>query len=413
MKKSIYVVGGGAAGIMAAITAAKEGADVTILEHNDRIGKKILSTGNGRCNYTNIYQQPEYYRSDNIEFPWKAIQKYTAKQAISDFRELGIWEKVKNGGVYPNSEQATAVLDVLREEVERLKIHVLTNVHVHGIRPQKKGFRISAHLKEEKKDKNFFAEAVILATGSKAATKLGSDGSGYDLAKSLGHKIVPVVPALVQLQCKENYFKAISGVRLQGTVSLYVDGDKKSEDTGELQLTAYGISGIPVFQVSRYAGRAIYEKKKVTANLDIMPTVELKELTAYLENRAKERPNKEMEMFLVGLIHKKVAVVLLKLAGISMKKCANQLTKEEIARLAKVMKCWEVTVVDTNPFEQAQICAGGVDTRAINVETMESIEIPGLYFAGELMDVDGICGGYNLQWAWTSGYLAGKEAANA
>ena len=413
MKKSVYVVGGGAAGIMAAITAAREGANVSILEHNDRIGKKILSTGNGRCNYTNVYQAPEHYRSDNVDFPWKVIEKYTAEQAVSEFRDLGILEKVKNGGVYPFSEQATAVLDVLRTEVERLRIQVITNVHVHGIRPQKNGYRILATLKEENKEKTFFADSIVLATGSKAASKLGSDGSGYDLAKSLGHKIVPVVPALVQLKCKENYFKSITGVRLQGKVTLYVNGEKKSEDTGELQLTAYGISGIPVFQISRYAGRAIYEKKRVTAQLDIMPVMDLEELTTYLSDRAKKRPQKDMEMFLVGMIHKKVASVILKNAGIPLKKLVKELSSKEIVSLAKAMKYWEVTVVDTNPFEQAQICAGGVDTREISVNTMESKGMPGIYFAGELVDVDGICGGYNLQWAWSSGYLAGKEAARA
>lgn len=411
MKTCVYIIGAGPAGMMAAITAAKSGADVTLMEHNDRIGKKILSTGNGRCNYTNEFQGPEYYRSDNNSFPWKVVQAFPADTVISYFEELGIMPKNKNGGLYPFSEQAAAVLDVLRMEIERLHISVVTSAHVKEIVKQKQGFRIVAEV--EQKEKRYLADKVILSTGSKAAAKLGSDGSGYALAKALGHHIIPVVPALVQLKCKEAYFKSLAGIRLQGKVSLYVNEVLMGEDTGEVQLTDYGISGIPVFQISRYAARGLYEKKQVYAVLDILPQMSESELFDYLWKRKEERPLKEMESFFTGIFNKKLIPVLLKNAGISLHKKVGELTKKELHLLVKGIKSWNVTISGTNSFEQAQVCAGGIDTREIEPSTMESNIVPGLYFAGEIVDVDGICGGYNLQWAWSSGYLAGKGAANA
>lgn len=411
MDKRVCIIGAGPAGMMAAITAAKEGAKVQLLEHNDRIGKKILSTGNGRCNFTNVNQSAEFYRSDDVSFPWTVIQKYSEEQTISFFEELGIMIRNKNGGLYPFSEQATAILDVLRMEVERLEIEVITNCHVLDILSQKKGLRIVT--KVENKETIFSADALILATGSKAASKLGSDGSGYDLAKKLGHHMIPVVPALVQLKCKETYFKSLAGVRLQGKVSLYVDNKLSGEDIGELQLTDYGISGIPVFQVSRFASRGLYDKKKVEAVLDLLPDISKKDLFQFLKNRAKERPQKDMEQFFTGIFNKKVITVLLKKANIPFSMKAGELSGKELQMLVFHIKEWKVEVIGTNSFDQAQICAGGIDTREISADTMESKLIKHLHFAGEVVDVDGICGGYNLQWAWSSGYVAGKGAVNA
>lgn len=406
MKRQIIVIGGGAAGMMAAIIAAQNGARVTILEHNDRIGKKILSTGNGRCNFTNVNQASKYYRSDNKGFAWKVIEQFSLEDTLVFFEELGIFAKNKNGGLYPFSEQASAILDVLRMEIERLQISVITEVTIVKLKPEKNGFQIIC------KDTNYYADAVILATGSKAAPKLGSDGSGYSLAKSLGHHIIPVVPALVQLRCKETFFKALSGVRLHGKVHLLVNGKEVCNDIGEIQLTDYGISGIPVFQVSRFASKAIYEKKKVEAILDFMPDFSEKEFLDYIYKRISIRPEKNMEDFLTGILNKKVAQVLLKNVNIRNSQKAGKLKQEEIERIAKIVKEFRIEVIATNSFDQAQICAGGVNTKEIDPRTMESLLVKNVYFAGELIDVDGICGGYNLQWAWSSGYLAGKGAAH-
>lgn len=412
MKKSVYIIGAGPSGMMAAISAAKSGAVVTLLEHNDRVGKKILSTGNGRCNFSNKIQKPEYYRSDNPAFPWKVMEQYSVTETVAFFESIGIMVKEKNGGLYPFSEQASAVLDLLRMEVERLQVQVVTGIHVKEIVPQKKGLRIHALL-ENKKEQKYLADSVIIATGSKAASKLGSDGSGYDLVKKLGHHMIPVVPALVQLRCREAYFKSLAGIRLNGKVSLYADDQCMGEDTGEIQLTDYGISGIPVFQISRFAARALYEKKQVSAQLDFLPEWTENKLYDYLLNRKKERPNKEMEQFFTGIFNKKLVPILLKNAGVSLRKNAGELTAKELLALTTQIKRWRVEIIGTNPYEQAQICAGGIDTTEVREDTMESKLVKGLYFAGEIMDVDGICGGYNLQWAWTSGYLAGKGAASA
>lgn len=412
MKKKICIIGGGASGMMAAIAAAEEGAEVTILEHNDRVGRKILSTGNGRCNFTNVRQEPCCYRSDNPDYPWQVISRYTSHQVIAHFRELGIYSRNKNGCLYPFSEQASAVLDVLRMEIERLGICVYTGMHVSALEKKKKGFVITA-FNDHKSEQTFRADAVILSCGSRAASKLGADGSGYDLAKAFGHHIIPVVPALVQLRCREGFYKALAGVRVQGKVSVYADGKLLASDTGEIQLTDYGISGIPVFQVSRFASKSLFEKRAVTAELDFMPDFTVEQFENFLKHRITSRPDKQMEMFFAGLFHKKLAAVLLKNAKISAAKAAGNLSEKEIADLVRTVKHFRTEITQTNSFEQAQVCAGGVDTSEICPETMESSLVKNLYFAGEILDVDGMCGGYNLQWAWSSGYLAGKGAAHA
>ena len=250
MGKQIVVAGGGAAGMMAALSAAEEGASVTIVEHNDRVGRKILSTGNGRCNYTNLFQSPQCYRSDENDFPWKIISRFPAEWVIRKFEEMGVMPKDKNGYIYPFSEQASAVLDVLRMELDRCGIRIVTSAHVSDILRTKKGWQVEI-LHGGKKKEKMNCDSVILACGSRAASKLGNDGSGYDLAKKLGHKIIPVVPALVQLKCRENFYPSLAGVRVNGKVSIWIDGKKHGEDTGELQMNAYGISGIPVFQIGR------------------------------------------------------------------------------------------------------------------------------------------------------------------
>lgn len=415
MKKRIVIVGGGAAGMMAAIAAAEEGADVLILEHNDKVGKKILSTGNGRCNFTNRDQKPEYYRSEQKDFPWQVVSRYPAERVEAAFAEMGIYAKDKNGYLYPFSEQASAVLDVLRMELERRKVRVLCGEHVKEIRRGKQsGGAFSVLTRNaDKKENVYSADAVILTTGSKAASKLGSDGSGYDLAMRLGHHIAPVVPALVQLKCKESFYKALAGVRVHGKVTVFVGGKELGCDTGEIQLTNYGISGIPVFQISRFAARGIYEKKEVRAVLDFIPDMTDGEFQEFLKTRIQLHPEREMEDFFTGLFHKKLSGVILKNAGIPLKKRAGELSEKEAGSLGRAVKEFRTVVTDTNPFEQAQVCAGGVRCDEVNPETMESYLVKGLYFAGEVLDVDGICGGYNLQWAWSSGYLAGKGAAHA
>ena len=257
------------------------------------------------------------------------------------------------------------------------------------------------------------ADRVILCAGSKAAPTTGSDGSGYDLAKKLGHRILPVLPALTALKCEEKFFKSIAGVRANGSVSIWSGGECIAKDTGEIQLTDYGISGIPVFQVSRYASKLLYEKKETDAVLDFMPDFTKEQTNAFLRARAKTRPDKSAEMFLIGLFHKKLCDLWIRLSEIPRQRKAEELNSDEIARLTDLIKEFRVRVRETNPYDKAQVCCGGVDTREVNPETLESVYVPGVYFAGEILDVDGMCGGYNLQWAWASGYVAGRAASGA
>ena len=405
--RTVAVIGGGASGMMAAVTAASEGARVILLEHKDRIGKKILSTGNGRCNFTNIHQEPICYHSEDPLFPWEVVEKFNAQAVISFFLQLGVYSKNRNGYIYPNSDQASAVLDAFRMELDRLKVEIRTGVECREIRPGKKGFTILTDQEPVRADR------VILCAGSKAAPTTGSDGSGYDLAKKLGHRILPVLPALTALKCEEKFFKSIAGVRANGSVSIWSGGECIAKDTGEIQLTDYGISGIPVFQVSRYASKLLYEKKEMDAVLDFMPDFTKEQTNAFLRARAKTRPDKSAEMFLIGLFHKKLCDLWIRLSEIPRQRKAGELTEDEIARLTSLIKEFRVRVRETNPYDKAQVCCGGVDTREVDPETLESVYVPGVYFAGEILDVDGMCGGYNLTFAWASGYVAGKAASGA
>lgn len=403
--KKIFVIGGGASGMMAAIAAAEEGAAVTIVEHNDQPGKKILSTGNGRCNFTNTTQNIECYRGDQPDFAWKIIQKFDWKETALFFEQAGIPSKSRNGYLYPNSDQAASVRNILCLELARLHVRILTGCHCREILPGKRHFSVVTD------NGKYTCDAVILAAGSKAAPFTGSDGSGYDLAKKLGHHLIPVLPALVQLKCRGKFYKSIAGVRIHGKVSIYADQTLLSSDTGEIQLTDYGISGIPVFQVSRYVSRALYEHKEVTAELNFMPEYDTETFVEYLKNRIILRPDRKYADFLTGLFPQKMIDLWLRLGKTDPRKAVRDLTTEELEYIARLITAFRTTVDGTNSYEQAQICCGGIDTRELNNDTLESLSIPNLYFAGEILDVDGICGGYNLQWAWSSGYVAGKEAA--
>ena len=388
----------------AAIFAAREGAQVVLLEHKDRVGKKILSTGNGRCNLSNRLQEPFCYRSGQPDFPWKALGAFTLPMTLEYFEDLGVLTRERDGYLYPYSGQASAVLDALRLGLARESVQVVTECEVFSITPRED----AKHRFEVKTSQGSFSgETLILACGSKAAPGTGSDGSGYKLAKRLGHHIIKPLPALVQLRCPEKFFKQLAGVRADASVILYSDGRKLAEDKGEVQLTDYGISGIPVFQVSRFAARALDEGQDVRAVLNFYPECPETETRRILKERS-ERLGAAGGTF-SGWIPKTGSSVL-KQAGIRPDRTVGSLTEAQIQTLGDLLCRFEVSVNGTNSFEQAQICCGGVDVREVDAQTMESKKVKGLYFAGEILDVDGICGGYNLQWAWSSGAAAGKCA---
>ena len=404
-QKHVVIVGGGASGLVAAISAAREGAKVTIIEQKDRLGKKILSTGNGRCNLTNEYMDISCFRSDDMNLVSEVLRQFGYTETIKFFEDLGVILKNRQGYIYPISDQASTISDILIMELKRLNVIILLEQSVKKISKSDIGFLVRTDIEV------VLCDAVILSAGSKAAPVLGSDGSGYTLAKSFGHHLSPVVPALVQLKGKSNLFKQVSGVRTHAKVTVFVDGAPLAEDHGELQLTNYGISGIPVFQISRFASKGLCEKKKVTVEVDYMPNMTDDEFKSFLEKRLANHSDKTAEEFFTGMFHQKLIGLFLKISRISPSVSMTEVTSDKLQLFQKVCKHFIVDIEGTNDFDQAQICAGGVKTSEINPQNMESLYMKDLYLTGELLDVDGICGGYNLQWAWATGYIAGKHAA--
>ncbi len=388
----IVIIGGGAAGLTAAVFAASPEHSVTVLEQNEKPGKKLLATGNGRCNLTNLDQKPEFYRTSCPERAAAVLGRFPVSSAISFFTELGIYTKNRDGWIYPNSDQASSVLAVLLMEAQHRKVKIKTRETVTGITQEEDG-TWTVHTRGW----SYPADRVILTTGSPASEIAGSCDDGLRMAEELGIRGISFAPALCPLKCSGLEFQKWSGVRADGRVTLFVDGVMTASERGELQLTGYGISGIPVFQVSRYAVRALEEGSYVEAELDFFPDMEEEELAALLNQRMMHCTYKTQEELLIGLIPDKLIPVALR-------------DGKDLDRIAHAVKCVRVTVRDSAGFARAQVCSGGVDLAEVT-DTLESRRYPGLYFAGEVLDVDGACGGYNLQWAWSSGAVAGFSAA--
>ena len=395
-KKRVCIVGGGAAGMMAAIIAAREGAVVTVLEHNEKTGKKILATGNGRCNLTNLYQAASCYHSQERNLAWEVLEQFDVQKTIRFFSELGIYTKNKNGGLYPSSMQASSVQELLEMEARYRKVKIKCREHVTEIQVLQAAAKPVFQVKTE--TWSYEADAVILACGSKASAIEGADGSGYTLAKSLGLKVIKPLPALVPLKGKGTYFTKWAGTRVEGKVILKAGAQILDTAEGELQLTDYGISGIPVFQLSSQAARLLDSGVPVSVELDFLPDFDEKGLEEFLKRRENACPYKTQRELLTGLLPKKLADVLSE-------------GKTDRKTLVQRIKRFAVEIKGTKAFDMAQVCSGGVSLTEINPKTMECRKIPGIYLAGELLDTDGICGGYNLQWAWSSGACAGYAAS--
>lgn len=398
MKTEVLVVGAGASGLTAAIYAARGGCQVHVLEAQERPAKKILATGNGKCNFSNRKMESSCYRSTAGQQAAEVLRRYPTEAAVLYLGELGIWPIERDGYLYPASGQASSVADCLLLEAKRLKVVIHTEAPVVSIKPGKV-FCVKTASGEQ-----YESRYLVLAAGSPAGMRKKSWEAGPGLCRSLGLKLQPCVPALTALRTDQGKICSLwNGVRTQAAVSLRVDGRERARDTGEVQLTDYGISGIPVFQVSRFASYGLLQEKQVSAVLDFMPALTAEALQQELERRAGRSERTALQQ-LCGLWNAKLAQALCSraeiAAGLSMK-------ASDCTRLAKLAKNFELRVTAVNSLEQAQVCAGGVDLRGVDTKTMESHEIPGLYLTGELLDADGICGGYNLHWAWATGTLAG------
>lgn len=388
-KLQVIVVGGGASGLMAAIQAAKSGAAVTVLEQNENPGRKICVTGNGRCNLTNRDMRPEIFRGQQPEFAAKILQQFTLDDTLAFFEGLGVAFTDRKGWLYPRSNQAKCIPELLLLKARSLKVKVKTRENVECV------YQENGHWKVKTSGWTYEADRVILANGSRASQVPGSDGSGYEIASQLGHRIIKPLPALTGLRCKGNSFSAWAGVRTEATVTLLLDGNAVAEEIGEVQLTDYGISGIPVFQLSRYAIRALEEGRKVTLSVNFLPEYTEVSLREYMKKRQELCPyQSEAELFL-GLLPDKLI----------------KMFRKQKKDIFQTITAYPLEVKGSSGFEQAQICSGGVDTLQVNPNTLESTLHKGLFFAGELLDIDGPCGGYNLQWAWSSGAVAGRCSA--
>ncbi len=407
-KKRVIVVGGGAAGMMAAISARRLGADVTILERNPRVGKKILATGNGRCNFTNINADITCYHGNNPKFAHSALANFTIDDTIRFFGKLGIEHKVEDlGKVFPMSDQASSVLDVLLYELKELGVNIVCDALVKDISKKNDGFII-----ELENGQIYGGDRVIITTGGKAMPSSGSDGQGYDLAARLGHTIIDVFPALVQLKLEGSFFKRIEGVKLVGTAEIIHNNKSVAKDRGDILFANYGVSGPPVLQISRKAGELLKEGQEAHLKITIMDMMPKQELSKLINKRLQIAAQKPVDFSLVGLINKRLIPVVLAEAGINeIKRPVSSLSAKEREWIIDILTDWRFKIKGTKSWPSAQITAGGVDTNGIDQNTMESKLVPGLFFAGEIIDIDGLCGGFNLQWAWSSGFIAGQNAA--
>lgn len=397
----VIVIGAGAAGMMAAITAARANQKVLIIEKSDKAGRKLFATGNGKCNFTNKHMTVECFGGDKT-FVEQVLSEFSVSDCLEFFHSIGIYPKEKNGYYYPNSEQASSIVTALLEELHRLQVAISYETTVNHIASEAAGVSITTN------NAQLAAKKLIIATGLLAAPKLGSDGSMFERIKDLGHRFVPILPALCGYYCKGIDFKKVSGVRAHGTVAAYIDGRRQAEDTGEIQFTDYGLSGIPVFQISRYLSKGVYDKSKVQIGVNLLPQFDKIQLINELNFRKKLYAEETIVTLLNGIIHQKLADMVWDKLHFDKKMSVSSLNDNDLEQLASFLLDFKVTVTNYRDFEYAQICTGGIPVSDICVDTLESRLAKNVYFAGEIIDVDGICGGYNLHFAWATGYIAGK-----
>jgi len=397
----IGIIGGGASGMAAALAAAeKEHNQVILLERQARVGRKLQATGNGRCNLTNLHAAEGGYHGDEASFADFAIGQFGPEKTLEWFLGMGLFTVAEaSGRVYPYSDQANSVVDVLRFALERPNITVKLGFEAEKVKRTVTGFRIEA--KEEAVE----CDKLIIACGGLAGTKLGGTMSGYKLLRSLGHKCTKLRPTLVQLKSGWNGVAALKGVRANCHAQILHKGERFCESTGELQFTEYGLSGPVIFEISRDACQGGGEW---LCRLDFLPEISEEQISRELVRRRQTGlPATEL---LTGILHNRLGRVLVQAAGIGGNRMISELSDYELKQLAKLTKCFDVTLTEPLGMDSAQVTAGGIVTKEFDDKTMESRLVPGLYACGEVLDIDGDCGGYNLQWAWSSGRLAGHHA---
>lgn len=393
----VVIIGAGASGIIAALKASEKN-EVILIDGNDKCGKKLLITGNGKCNYWNENINTSNYYTNEANLLNNLLGK---KEAVLNYLfSIGIYPKVKNGYYYPASNLAASIREIFDNEIKRNNIKTLYNTRVTDIKKVENKYVI-----ETTNDK-IEADKVIIATGSKASPKTGSDGIGYNIAKKFNHTINPVLPALTSLVANNSYIKEWSGVRSDVNLSLYINDERIKEESGEIQLTENGISGICTFNISSLVSKALYNKKDVLVKINFVPMIN--NFYEFFEKRNEDLPNRTIEELLESILNYKLTGVILKKSHIKNNSYWHNLNDTEKHILINNIENFELTIIDTNSFDKAQVCTGGIPLNEVN-NNLESIYSKDLYFIGEILDVDGKCGGFNLAFAFITGYITGSS----
>lgn len=404
----IIIIGGGASGLIAAISAKEEkpSLKVAVLEKLQRVGKKIIATGNGRCNLTNSGIDISRYHGENVKFVMSAFSQFGLNKTLDFMNSLGIMTREEDEGkIYPCGGQASAVLDLLRLRLSKLGIDEITEFEV--VKLEKKGEKFEVISKSGDK---ITAGKVIFSVGGMAGPQFGTDGSAYNLLEKLGHTKTKIYPALVRLKTNDPWHKALQGIKFVGKATLISGGKKIRTEEGEILFTDYGLSGPPILQLSGDAVK--FMDKKAIVSLDLMPEKNENEIKQIITARKKLNPDMPLEFFFAGMFNKQIGKILVKAADLGkLDRLCGSLSESEIAKLSQIIKAWDFEVSGHTGFKDAQVTAGGFKTSEFFASSMESRKVPGLYATGEVLDIYGDCGGFNLQWAFSSGMMAGKNAA--
>ena len=395
--KKVYVIGGGPSGIISAIYASKKGYDVTVLERNNSPLKKLLLTGNGKCNYYNDNQDISNYNSSSCNELDKIINETNIDKMLTFLDNIGIEPRIKNGYYYPYVNNSLCVKEALLKEAQNCGVKIINNYLVNDIKKENDKFIINNEL---------IGDIVILSTGSKAYPNTGSDGVGYKLLNKFNLNIVKVLPSLVQLVGSDIFYKDISGTRSEVSVSLYEDNKFIKEESGEIQFTNYGASGICIFNLSGIVNKGLDKNKKEEIYINFLPNYN--DVNQFLEERSKLKNRNIIEM-LESIINYKLLRVILKRSKIDYDKYYNELNDIEKNNLINNLTKFKINITGSKGYDNSQVCSGGLSIDEININTMESLKIKNLYVVGELLDVDGLCGGYNLTFAFISGIIAGSS----
>lgn len=397
----VVIIGGGASGMLAALTAAgRKDVSVLLLERHARLGRKLLATGNGRCNLSNRNASVSHYHGHDPSFAAQALRAFSVQDTLDYFRGLGLLTVCReNGRLYPLSDQANSVADVLRLALAQRGVCVRTGYEVSSIEKTAHGFQI--HTAQEP----IGCDAVIVCAGGLAGSKLGGSNSGYTLLKQLGHTCSKLYPALVQIRTDTAYVRALKGIRTDCAIRLLQGNRLLAENSGEVQFTEFGVSGPAIFEISRAVSVSAGDR---VLNLDLLPAYSYEEILSLLQARAEAFPTRPGEDFLTGVLHNRLGRTLVRYAGLSLEQPCREYGTRGLQKLAHALKYFRLPVLAPMGMDAAQVTAGGILTAEFLPDTLESRLVKNLYACGEVLDIDGDCGGYNLQWAWSSGRLAGQ-----